>query len=314
MVHLYEELGEPSRRSILCVLRTGPKNVSELVCATSLKQPNVSNHLSRLRERGVVSARRVGREVYYALAGPEVEEAIEGAFKAMAEGTCFKAAAELAVPYAKAAASGDEAACMCMVDSLYRRQVPLLEVYTDVIAPAMDWIGCQYDAASIDEGQEHIASEITTRMMARTAQRYAPCKSGRRIAVVGCAEGNWHMLASRMLADLLNAAAWKTIFLGANVPNSAFFRTVQEQQPELVLISATVENSFPSLLSLVNDLATLRARAPQLRIGLGGPVAERHEKELIEAGADFYCPDIKSFAEAYLPSITEAGESTALAG
>src|SRR5688572_13561811 len=136
MLHLYEELAEPSRRTILCALRTGPKNVTELVNCTCLKQPNVSNHLARLREKSVVSARKVGREVYYSIASPEVEEAVEAAFKAMADELCFKQPSELSVPYAKAAASGDEAVCMRIVDSLYRRQIPLLQVYADVLAPA----------------------------------------------------------------------------------------------------------------------------------------------------------------------------------
>lgn len=63
-------LAEPSRRALLENLRFGRKSVTELVQATQLKQPNVSNHLSKMRQQGIVRAERIGRQVYYSLAMP----------------------------------------------------------------------------------------------------------------------------------------------------------------------------------------------------------------------------------------------------
>jgi MerR family transcriptional regulator, light-induced transcriptional regulator len=63
-------LAEPSRRALLENLRFGPKTVSELVQATQLKQPNVSNHLAKMRLQGIVRAERMGRQVYYSLSMP----------------------------------------------------------------------------------------------------------------------------------------------------------------------------------------------------------------------------------------------------
>src|SRR5262249_41955731 len=67
---LSHALAEPSRRMILETLRFAPKTVSELVQATHLKQPNVSNHLAKMREHGIVRAERSGRHVYYSIAMP----------------------------------------------------------------------------------------------------------------------------------------------------------------------------------------------------------------------------------------------------
>ncbi len=44
MIHVYEELGDTSRRRLLSELREGPRTVSDLVLATFMKQPNVSSH------------------------------------------------------------------------------------------------------------------------------------------------------------------------------------------------------------------------------------------------------------------------------
>jgi DNA-binding transcriptional ArsR family regulator len=50
-------LAEPSRRTILDVLRDGERPVGELVAHLRLSQPAVSKHLRVLREAGLVEVR-----------------------------------------------------------------------------------------------------------------------------------------------------------------------------------------------------------------------------------------------------------------
>ena len=70
---LSQALAEPTRRAILEQLRLGQKSVGELVNATDRKQPNVSNHLAKMRRQGLVRAERIGRQVYYSIATPFVD-------------------------------------------------------------------------------------------------------------------------------------------------------------------------------------------------------------------------------------------------
>lgn len=61
-------VGDPVRAGILAILRSGPHCVCELAAALGERQNNVSNHLARLREAGLVRASRHGadaRWVYY---------------------------------------------------------------------------------------------------------------------------------------------------------------------------------------------------------------------------------------------------------
>lgn len=61
-------LGDPVRAGILAILRDGPHCVCEMAAALGERQNNVSNHLARLREAGLVQASRHGtdaRWVYY---------------------------------------------------------------------------------------------------------------------------------------------------------------------------------------------------------------------------------------------------------
>jgi len=51
-------LADPTRAAILRLLRDGPHCVCEMAAATGQRENNLSNHLARLREAGLVRASR----------------------------------------------------------------------------------------------------------------------------------------------------------------------------------------------------------------------------------------------------------------
>lgn len=69
---LFRGLADPSRLGILEAMRQGAMSVSELVIATGLTQPNVSNHLACLHGCGLVVREQEGRHVYYRIANERV--------------------------------------------------------------------------------------------------------------------------------------------------------------------------------------------------------------------------------------------------
>lgn len=69
-------LADPKRILILYDLADGPRNVTELANNLRLSQPLVSRHLKLLRERGMVTATRVGVTVQYQLTDPRLIEAL----------------------------------------------------------------------------------------------------------------------------------------------------------------------------------------------------------------------------------------------
>ena len=69
---LFRGFADPSRLAILEALREGERTVSDLVQTTRLTQPNVSNHLSCLRDCGLVTVRQQGRFAYYMISDDRV--------------------------------------------------------------------------------------------------------------------------------------------------------------------------------------------------------------------------------------------------
>lgn len=82
---LFRGFADPSRLAILIALRNGARSVSDIVQATGLSQPNVSNHLSCLRDCGLVTASPQGRFVYYELSDRRVEQLLRLADELLAD-------------------------------------------------------------------------------------------------------------------------------------------------------------------------------------------------------------------------------------
>ena len=66
----FKVLSELSRLQVLCSLKTGSKNVTEIMEETGLGQANVSKHLKILAQSGIVSRTPQGVSVYYEIVEP----------------------------------------------------------------------------------------------------------------------------------------------------------------------------------------------------------------------------------------------------
>ena len=61
----FNAVAEPRRRDILLFLATQERPVSDIVTGLGFEQPSVSKHLRVLREVGLVTVRREGRQMLY---------------------------------------------------------------------------------------------------------------------------------------------------------------------------------------------------------------------------------------------------------
>ncbi len=66
----FKVLSEVARLQVLCCLKSGAKNVTEIVEITGLGQANVSKHLKILAQAGIISRRPQGVSAYYEIADP----------------------------------------------------------------------------------------------------------------------------------------------------------------------------------------------------------------------------------------------------
>lgn len=70
-------LADPNRIMILYALSQSPRNVTELYTELNMPQPLISRHLKVLRERGMVTSKRMGTVIQYALADRRLIQALD---------------------------------------------------------------------------------------------------------------------------------------------------------------------------------------------------------------------------------------------
>jgi ArsR family transcriptional regulator len=73
-VEFCKALADETRQQILEMLLEGEMRVGDIVDVFSMSQPTISHHLNVLRQFGLVSSRKEGKHVFYAINRDNVVE------------------------------------------------------------------------------------------------------------------------------------------------------------------------------------------------------------------------------------------------
>ena len=74
---ILKALGQPTRLKIIDFLRDGERCVCEIFPAIGEEQSNTSRHLNMMLAAGVLSRRKDGLKIYYAIKHPEILEVMD---------------------------------------------------------------------------------------------------------------------------------------------------------------------------------------------------------------------------------------------
>ena len=146
-------------------------------------------------------------------------------------------------------------------------------IYELVVAPAMHRIGRLWAAGEIGVGQEHLATQIATRVLVlvHDAAAFAARRADYR-AMLAAVEGEHHVVGLDMAAKLLESAGYEVLTLGADVPTAALPAIVVEHDPKLFVLSATMTDAGERVLEAVDAIV---GAAADIGLILGGPGVPR---------------------------------------
>ncbi|NMH96536.1 metalloregulator ArsR/SmtB family transcription factor [Pseudonocardia acidicola] len=71
---VFAALANPTRRDVLDLLLAGPQPVSRIAARFEMSRPSVSEHLKVLRDAGLVTETRAGRQRLYAVSAQPLAE------------------------------------------------------------------------------------------------------------------------------------------------------------------------------------------------------------------------------------------------
>ena len=74
---LFKALNDPTRRSILEMLKAADLTAGEIADAFSISKPSISHHLDLLKQANLISATREGQFIRYSLDTTVLDEALQ---------------------------------------------------------------------------------------------------------------------------------------------------------------------------------------------------------------------------------------------
>ncbi|WP_426177699.1 autorepressor SdpR family transcription factor [Massilia sp. TWR1-2-2] len=83
----FKAIADPTRREILHMLRKEAMTAGELAQRFDMSKPGMSHHFAVLKDAGLVTARRDGQTIWYALNTTVVEDVMAWAAKLVGGGT-----------------------------------------------------------------------------------------------------------------------------------------------------------------------------------------------------------------------------------
>jgi methanogenic corrinoid protein MtbC1 len=187
-----------------------------------------------------------------------------------------EALSDAATAYVQALLARDDRQARAQIEGLVHRGVRIVDIYTLVLAPALEEIGELWSLEQVSVAQEHYATEVTAQLLTVLApdRRLAPTRG--RLAVVTASPDEQHALGARMLADLLERGGWEVIALGAAAPADALADLVATECPDVVALSTSTVGRLPGAEEAVGMLDGVRPR-PLIVVGgalYRGPVVD----------------------------------------
>lgn len=230
--------------------------------------------------------------------------------------------------FGQALRDGDPARAEAISEEALGHGLSVEQVYSEVIAPAMEWIGelWQHDEASV--AGEHLATAISQGVMARLFPRLLHAEPrSRELVMLAATQGEQHVLGLRMMADTLEGAGFDVRYLGPDVPLGSLLEACRKHRPAVLGLGAHMGLSMPPLILAIQEVAKLehppvvfvggRAVGQAVQRGLEAPVVQDCEEvvpvviRLLEGNAPY--ASVRPELAARVPPRSDGGGSIAVA-
>ena len=187
--------------------------------------------------------------------------------------------------YVRAVIKGDETEAAEAIQEAVSYEWRPATIYLEVLAKAMIKIGDMWHSGELNVAHEHQATQVTLRQASYLRQFFLPERQTGLHAVVSAVERDGHVFGAMIFANLLAFDGWNVDFLGAGTPPEDLGKIVEERQPDLVALSATMSGSLELLSECVE---AVRSANPESYVVIGGSAVLNSEEP---PGADMIASD-----------------------
>jgi methanogenic corrinoid protein MtbC1 len=164
---------------------------------------------------------------------------------------------------------------------VYKHRISFPIIMDEVVRPAFDFIGAEWEKGTLCVTSEHAASQSTTESLIRMASELHRKGPNGLSALCACPEHELHETGLRGLAYTLECEGWVVHFIGANTPIDNLIRFHRVLRPDLVCLSTTTGGKHRTVfLQRINRLAD-QVHSSGGKMIIGGLFADRlHQRDV----------------------------------
>jgi corrinoid protein of di/trimethylamine methyltransferase len=182
--------------------------------------------------------------------------------------------------------NGDAKKAHAATEAALAAGVQPMALIQESMVPAMDEVGRLFEC------EEYFVPELLLagRAMKGAMELLKPLltAAGQKMAVrvvIGTVKGDLHDIGKNIVASMLEGSGFEVIDLGTDVSPKRFVAAVEEQNPQIVCMSALLTVTMPAMKTTIDALKTAGVRT-QVKVLIGGaPVTSQYSREI---GADGY--------------------------
>jgi 5-methyltetrahydrofolate--homocysteine methyltransferase len=172
--------------------------------------------------------------------------------------------------------------------------IPAGELLNEAMIPAMTEVGRLFEANEYYVPEMLIAARAMKAGLAllRPELVKEDVKPKGKV-VLGTVKGDLHDIGKNLVSIMVEGAGFEVIDLGVDVSPEAFVKTAQEQNADVIGLSALLTTTMPSMKGTIDALQEAGMR-DRVKVIIGGaPVTQKYADEI---GADGYSRDAAAAA------------------
>jgi len=140
------------------------------------------------------------------------------------------------------------------------------DVCLGLMQPALNEIGRRWHAGEASVAQEHFAAGVVRARLSSLLE-HALAGVDHPAILAACPPGEWHELGLLMICLFLARRGYTVGYLGANLPAHELAGLVEQNTPQLVLLSAQTDETAEALGDALRGLRGLPPPRPELAYG-----------------------------------------------
>jgi MerR family transcriptional regulator, light-induced transcriptional regulator len=198
--------------------------------------------------------------------------------------------AEIAEAYLEALLAADRITAQHVITGALQDGLSIKNLYLGVFQPVQHEVGRLWLINRVSVTEEHFCTAATQTIMSDLYPQIISSVRLGRTLVAACIGAELHEIGVRMVADFFEMEGWDTYYIGAGISNNQILSALEQRQPEILALSATMTYHVPRVREIISIIREAYPTASP-RIMVGGLPFNTSPDLWRSVGADVWAAD-----------------------